>query len=65
MANMSYCRHENTAADLCDVYRNWYDWDEEEEQMNNPSEAEARKDIIELCIDILKMEDYTVKKEDE
>ena len=63
MANMSYCIHENTASDLYDVYKNWHDWDEEEEQMNNPSEAEAREAIIELCIDILEMENYTVTKE--
>jgi hypothetical protein len=65
MANMSYCRHSNTASDLHDVYENWHDFDEEEEQMNNPSEVMARKYIIELCISILEMEDYTVTKEDE
>jgi len=65
MANMSYCRHSNTASDLYDVYENWHDFDEEDEQMHNPSEVRARKDIIELCIDILEMEDYTVTKEDE
>ena len=65
MANMSYCRHGNTASDLYDVYENWHDFDEEEQQMNNPSEVRARKDIIELCIDILEMDKYTVTKEDE
>ena len=29
-ANMSYCRHENTADDLEDVWDKWYDWDEED-----------------------------------
>ena len=66
MANMSYCRHSNTASDLYDVYENWHNFDEEEEmEINNGCEVRAREDIIELCIDILKMEGYKVTKEDE
>lgn len=47
MANMSYCRFENTERDLRDCYHN----------MDNPddlsdTEAEARESIIQLCLDI-------------
>jgi len=66
MPNMSYCRHSNTASDLNDVYERWYDFDEEEEmEINNGCEVRAREWLIELCIKILEMEDYTVTKEDE
>lgn len=53
MANMSYCRHENTYVDLKDVVEKWYDFDE-----NNSSsyEINARKDIIKLAIEICEME---------
>ena len=47
MANMSYCRFENTLADLRDCERNMdetYDMDRRE--------AIARKHLIELCRDI-------------
>ena len=42
MANMSYCRMENTAQDLQDVYENWEDADSE-------SELRYREKILKLC----------------
>jgi len=46
MANMSYCRFENTLRDLRDCYRNM-DSDD-----LSKSEFNARKQMIELCWDI-------------
>lgn len=46
MANMSYCRFENTASDLQDCYDNM-DSDEFSER-----EAKSRKRIIQLSCDI-------------
>jgi hypothetical protein len=43
MANMSYCRFENTYHDLNDCYRNIDDTDLSE------TEARFRKRLIELC----------------
>ena len=53
MANMSYCRQENTYVDLKEGVEKWYDFDE-----NNSSsyEINARKDIIKLAIEICEME---------
>lgn len=42
MGNMSYCRHENTAGDLAEV---WELWDESEK---SESEKRGRKRIVEL-----------------
>jgi hypothetical protein len=42
MSNMSYVRHENTLADLKDV---WYRWDE---GATNEYEREARAKLIDL-----------------
>lgn len=42
MANMSYCRMQNTRGDLQDVYENWEDADSEEE-------LAAREKILKLC----------------
>jgi len=47
MANMSYCRFQNTLSDLQDCYAHM---DEEEELSND--EKDARKWLIELCVDI-------------
>ena len=46
MANMSYCRFENTLRDLRDCYDNMDGYDLSE------SEFYARKRMIELCIEI-------------
>lgn len=46
MANMSYCRFQNTLTDLLDCYRNMDDDDLDE------YETEARTALISLCIDI-------------
>lgn len=43
MANMSYCRFENTYQDLLDCYHNIDDTDLSE------TEARYRKKLIELC----------------
>lgn len=46
MANMSYCRFENTASDL-------YDCKEAlEVEEDSPYEAAARKELIQLCVEI-------------
>lgn len=44
MANMSYCRFENTLGDLQDCHENMDDDDLSEE------EANARKRLIRLCV---------------
>lgn len=41
---MSYCRHENTARDLDDVWENWQDTTDD----LNEYEVEGRKRIIRL-----------------
>lgn len=47
MANMSYCRHENTSSDLRDVLTQWDDWVEEHESDKEPSyESVARRHIM-------------------
>ncbi len=51
MANMSYCRFENTYSDLKDCYDNWSGAEGE-------SETQHRKDMLELCIRIVKEEAY-------
>jgi hypothetical protein len=43
MANMSYCRFQNTLSDLRDCYESMDDTDLDEE------EAKARKRMIRLC----------------
>ncbi|MEO7048963.1 MAG: hypothetical protein ABI091_26910 [Ferruginibacter sp.] len=45
MANMSYCRMENTFNDLSDCYQNW-DYPEETE---SESELKYRENILKLC----------------
>jgi len=51
MANMSYCRFENTAKDLQDCINNW-DLDEDASDY----EIEAKKNIIEMAREIIEME---------
>lgn len=48
MANMSYCRHENTARDLEDVWDQWEDYT----PGKNEYEDKARKRIILLVQDM-------------
>ena len=49
MANMSYCRFQNTYNDLVDCYENM-------ENVNSDSEKRYRIRLIELCQDII--QDY-------
>jgi len=49
MANMSYCRFQNTYNDLVDCYENM-------ENINSDSEKRYRTRLIELCQDII--QDY-------
>ena len=48
MANMSYCRFENTLHDLRDCYNNMDDSD------LSDSEKQAKESLIDLCKDIAK-----------
>lgn len=45
MSNMSYCRHENTARDLDEVWNLWFEDDTED---LNEYEARGRRKIIKL-----------------
>ena len=45
MANMSYCRFQNTYPDLWDCYEHWEDRLEEDEQ----DEQKARIKLLKLC----------------
>lgn len=47
MSNMSYCRFENTVADLQDCYDNLF------ESELSKRETEARKELIQICRDIV------------
>jgi hypothetical protein len=49
MANMSYCRFENTLRDLQDCYHNM-------EGVSDHEEQRARQRLIDLCKDII--DDY-------
>jgi hypothetical protein len=51
MSNMSYCRFENTYRDLSDCFENMENVNE-----NNTSEKMYRKNLIELCQNIV--DDY-------
>lgn len=42
MSNMSYCRFENTLADLKDCYRHW-------EKPETDWEFQSRAEMLELC----------------
>lgn len=58
MANMSYCRFENTYRDLQDCYHN----------VNNrlsKDEARYREKLLRLCEDILSEYDPELEEEDE
>ncbi len=49
MGNMSYCRHENTLADLEDVWDKWDDFDEDD---SNTDEIRARQRLIDLILEM-------------
>ena len=51
MGNMSYIRFENTYADLEDCYHHW-------NKAESESEIQYRKDMLELCIRIVKEQAY-------
>ena len=52
MANMSYCRFENTANDLQDCLDNLNSQDRDGEPLSK-SETEYRKRLIELCQEVV------------
>jgi hypothetical protein len=58
MANMSYCRFNNTLQDLWDCYYNMDD-------NLGEREASARRGMIELCRDIVEEYSYLLEKEEE
>ena len=49
MSSMSYCRHENTAADMVQVVDLWHEFIAGE----NPYEDESRGHVIELAREIV------------
>ena len=49
MANMSYCKHENTAADLADVLGTWNEYTDASD-----SEMRARRRILEQAIELVR-----------
>jgi len=54
MANMSYCRFENTLYDLMDCYNNINN------ELSSDHEVRARKAMIKLCQEILEAYDPEV-----
>lgn len=56
MANMSYCRFENTLSDLRDCFENMEDED------LSVYEAPARISLIQLCMDIARDYEYVVEE---
>lgn len=58
--NMSYCRFHNTLQDLKDCYYNI----EDVEDMSD-EEKRARKQLIEICMDIADNADYLLNLESE
>jgi len=59
MANMSYCRFENTLSDLRDCYRNIDETD------LSRTEIAARKELIELCQLIAEVADLELEMDEE
>ena len=45
MANMSYCRFQNTVSDLQDCFDNW-------DEKCSESEEKAKKRMLKICVDI-------------
>ena len=50
MANMSYCRFENTLLDLADCFDHWDDTVSE-------GEEKARERLVRLCLDIVEYQE--------
>jgi len=59
MGNMSYCQFENTSNDLQDCVDNW-ELDKEEA---TDYEIKGKKKIIELAIEIVENEGYTIEED--
>ena len=57
MANMSYCRFENTLRDLRDCYYNM------DNDNLSKSEFYARKQMVEMCINIANHHNYIIEQE--
>lgn len=56
MTNMSYCRFENTLADLRDCYEqieSLLEGDPETDQVTSDRERRARIALVELCFDVV------------
>jgi hypothetical protein len=53
MANMSYCRFQNTANDLRDCVQNLRTLDPEDRSFNTDEERRARRDIIEMAAQLI------------
>ena len=56
MANMSYCRFENTAGDLGDCIEAIRDWEEDCKDLS-PYEVSALKDLLVQAREIIELED--------
>jgi len=59
MANMSYCRMENTASALADCVNNW------EEELSSEYEKSGKRRIIALAREIVEMDDNGLSEEDQ
>lgn len=57
MANMSYCRFENTLPDLRDCQESLDNCDE-----LSPTEQKARRNLIRLCVEIAEDYGYEVEQ---
>ena len=55
MANMSYCRFENTAGDLEDCIEAIHDWEDECKDLSS-YETRALKDLLEQAKEIIELE---------
>lgn len=53
MANMSYCRFQNTALDLRDCVNNLRSLDPKDISFNTTDERNARERIIEMAADLM------------
>jgi hypothetical protein len=58
MSNMSYCRFQNTLADLQDCYEHW------DEEVSSKEEERAREIMLSLCKCILDDYGYALTDED-
>lgn len=58
MSNMSYCRFENTAADLADCSRHMDD------ELDSDYEQEGREALIRLCVEIARNYGSEITDED-